>query len=300
MAAILVVGSLNEDLVVRARRWPEAGETVFGEGLERSVGGKGANQAAAAARLGGTVALVGRVGDDAAGRRACATLAALGVDVTNVAVDPREATGTAVVGVEETGTNRIVVIAGANGCLGPEALAGLDWGQVRVLLLQLEVPVAAVTAAARAAHAAGARVVLDPSPAIALPDELLAAVDILTPNALEAATLAHRAVRDVPTARLAASALAARGGHAVIVTLGAAGAVLADGNYLAHLPAPVVAAVDTTGAGDAFNGALAAGLAEGQPLASAALFANRVAALATTRPGAQAALPDRSAVGALP
>jgi ribokinase len=298
MGTIVVVGSLNEDLVVRASRWPEAGETVFGEGLDRSIGGKGANQAAAAARLGGSVAFVGRVGDDTAGRRACAGLAAQGVETAHVAIDPREPTGTAVVGLDATGMNRIVVIAGANGHLEPEALRGLEWAGVQVLLLQLEVPLATVTAAALAAHAAGTQVVLDPSPVSVLSDELLASVDILTPNALEAATLGGRAVRDISTARLVASTLAARGPR-VIVTLGAEGAVLADGNYVRHLQAPTVATVDTTGAGDAYNGALAVALAEGQPLGSAALFACRAAALATTRTGAQAALPDRKAVDAL-
>lgn len=300
MAAIVVVGSLNEDLTVSVSRWPEAGETVFGERLERSAGGKGANQAAAAARLGGEVAMVGRVGDDPAGRRLRDGLSGLGVDVANVAVVPGTPTGMAIVGLDASGGNRIVVLSGANACLESAALDGLDWRGVRVLLLQLEIPLATVTAAARAAHAAGARVVLDPAPAVSLPDELLGLVDILTPNALEAAQLAGREVVDVGTARLVASQLEARGPRAVVITLGASGAVLADGNYVTHLPAPKVAAVDTTGAGDAFNGALAVALAEGQPLASAVIFANRVAALSTTRPGAQASLPDRTAVGSLP
>ena len=298
MAAIVVVGSLNEDLTVHASRWPEAGETVLGERLVRSAGGKGANQAAAAARLGGEVAMVGRVGDDAAGQRLRDGLR--GVDVANVAAVPGTPTGTAVVGLDASGGNRIVVIAGANSCLEPAALDGLDWRGVRVLLLQLEIPLPTVTAAAQAARAAGARVVLDPAPALSLPDELLGLIDILTPNAREAATLAGREVVDVGTARLVASQLEARGPRAVVITLGAAGAVLADGNYVTHLPAPKLAAVDTTGAGDAFNGALAVALAEGQPLASAVIFANRVAALSTTRPGAQASLPDRAAVGSLP
>jgi len=300
MAAIVVVGSLNEDLTVSVSRWPEAGETVFGERLERSAGGKGANQAAAAARLGGEVAMVGRVGDDAAGLRLRDGLSRLGVDVANVEVVPGTPTGMALVGVEASGDNRIVVITGANACLDPVALDGLDWRDVRVLLLQLEVPLSTVIAAAKTAHAAGALVVLDPAPAASLPDELLELVDILTPNATEAAALAGREVVDVVTARLVANRLEARGPRAVVVTLGASGAVLADGNYVTHLPAPTVAVVDTTGAGDAFNGALAVGLAEGQPLASAVIFANRVAALSTTRPGAQASLPDRTAVGSLP
>lgn len=300
MAEIVVIGSLNEDLVVRVARWPEAGETVFGERLDRSAGGKGANQATAAARLGGEVAMVGLVGDDAPGRRLLDGLRAIRVDVTSVGVAAGVPTGTALVGLDASGGNRIVVLPGANACLEPGALVGLDWSGVRVLLLQLEIPLGTVTAAASAAHAAGVRVVLDPAPAMSLPDALLESVDILTPNALEASALAGRAAVDVRTARLVASQLEARGPRAVIVTLGASGAVLADGNYVTHLPAPTVETVDTTGAGDAFNGALAVALAEGQPLASAVIFANRVAALSTTRPGAQAAMPDRATVGSLP
>ena len=300
MAEIVVIGSLNEDLVVRVARWPEAGETVFGERLDRSAGGKGANQATAAARLGGEVAMVGLVGDDAPGRRLLDGLRAIRVDVTNVGVAAGVPTGAALVGLDASGGNRIVVLPGANACLEPAALDGLDWRGVRVLLLQLEIPLGTVTAAASAAHAAGVRVVLDPAPAMSLPDALLETVDILTPNALEASALAGRAAVDVRTARLVASQLEARGPRAVIVTLGASGAVLADGNYVSHLLAPTVETVDTTGAGDAFNGALAVALAEGQPLASAVIFANRVAALSTTRPGAQAAMPDRATVGSLP
>ncbi len=299
MASIMVVGSLNEDLVVRVDRWPDAGETIFGERLDRAPGGKGANQAAAAARLGGDVAMVGRVGDDAAGHDLRAGLAALGVDVTRVLSVPDQPSGTAVVGLDATGSNRIVVLAGANASVEPAALDGITWPGVRVLLLQLEIPLATVIAAAQAAHAAGALVVLDPAPAMELPDELLGLVDVLTPNATEAAALSEREVVDVRTARLAASRIEARGPRAVIVTLGADGAVLADGNYVSHLPAPSVIVVDTTGAGDAFNGALAVALSEGQPLASAIIFANRAAALSTTGQGARASLPDRAALRSL-
>jgi ribokinase len=299
MAAIVVVGSLNEDLVVRVDRWPEAGETVFGDRLDYSPGGKGANQAAAAARLGGDVAMVGRVGDDRAGRRLRDGLADLGVDVGRVVAVADRQTGAAVVGLDATGGNRIVVLAGANASVEPAALDGIEWPSVRVLLLQLEIPLPTVIAAAHAAHAAGALVVLDPAPAMALPDELLAIVDILTPNATEAAALSGREVVDVRTARLAASRIASLGPRAVIVTLGAAGAVLADGNYVSHLPAPQVTAIDTTGAGDAFNGALAVALAEGQPLASAIIFANRAAAFSTTGRGVRTSLPDRAALRTL-
>jgi ribokinase len=296
MASIIVVGSLNEDLVVRVKRWPESGETVFGERLDRAAGGKGGNQAAAAARLGAEVAMVGRVGDDMAGQSLRAGLAELGVDVTRVVAVPDRQTGAAVVGLDAEGGNRIVVLAGANAALEPHALNGIDWHAARVLLLQLEIPIATVTAAAHAAQAAGVLVVLDPAPAMDLPHELLGAVDILTPNATEAAAMSGRDVLDQRTARLAASRIEALGPRAVIITLGSAGAVLADGNYVSHLAAPSVTAVDTTGAGDVFNGALAVALAEGQPLASAIIFANRAAAFSTTGPGVRASLPDRASL----
>lgn len=300
MRAIVVIGSLNEDMTVHAARWPDAGETVHAERLDWSAGGKGANQAAAAARLGGEVTMVGHVGDDAPGRRLRAELSDLGVDVTNVASVTGVPTGLAIVGLDDSGENRIVVIAGANACLDRATLEGLDWEGVRVLLVQLEIPVPTVLAAAHAAHAAGAMVILDPAPALTVPDELLELVDVLTPNAQEATALAGRPVADVRTARLVASELGARGPRAVVITLGAAGAVLAEGNYVTHVPAPKVAAVETAGAGDAFNGALAVALAEGQPLASAVIFANRVAAISTTRPGTQASLPDRAAMASVP
>jgi ribokinase len=297
--AIVVVGSLNEDLLVRLPHWPESGETVAADELIRLPGGKGANQAVAAGRLGGKVVMVGTVGNDAAGARLRESLRAAGVDVTAVAETADLPTGTAVVLVEPSGANRIVVIAGANGRAGEAPIATIDWARAQVLLLQLEIPIDVVMAAAQAAHKAGAQVILDPAPAMPLPTELLALVDVLTPNEVEAELLGGGSISTIASAGAVATQLAAQGPRAVIVKLGELGLVLVEGNRMTHVAATTVRAVDTTGAGDAFNGALAVALAEGQPLVSAAQFASRAAAVSTTRWGTQQSFPDRAAVANL-
>lgn len=293
MARIVAVGSLNVDWVVRVERWPGAGETCLGERLDRFPGGKGANQAAAAAALGGDVALVGRVGDDADGRLVLDSLRGFGVDVGPVAIDPVAATGVALVAVEAGGENRIVVLPGANGRLGPEDVLRAPWSEGRVLLAQLECPLAAVAAAARQARARGLQVLLDPSPPQALPADLWPLIDVLTPNRLEAEALTGSADPAVAAARLLQ-----RGAVAVIVKLGAEGAWLATRDGAAHFPGVPVRAVDTTAAGDAFAGALGCALAGGDRLETAVPFANRAAALSTTRVGAQPSLPRRSEIDA--
>ena len=299
MAEIVVVGSLNQDLVVAVDRWPDSGETLTGLSLSRFAGGKGGNQAAAAAALGGNVGLVGTVGDDEAGRWLRSSLSERGVDVSRVRTVKGLPTGTAVVGVEGSGANRIVVIPGANAALGPADVEGWDWTGTRVLLLQLEVPMDVVIAAARAGRASGATVILDPAPARPLPDELWQHVDILVPNRHEAELLSGISVTDATAARLAAARLARRGLRAVVLKLDAEGAVLVEGSYVAHVAGVVVHAIDSTAAGDAFAGALAVALAEGRPLASGVVYANRAAAISVTRPGAQASLPSRDEVDGL-
>lgn len=299
MADIVVVGSLNQDLVVTVDRWPDSGETLTGLSLSRFAGGKGGNQAAAAAALGGNVGLVGTVGDDEAGRWLRSSLSERGVDVSRVRTVHGLPTGTAVVGVERSGANRIVVIPGANAALRPADVEGWDWTGTRVLLLQLEVPMDVVIAAARAGRASGATVILDPAPARPLPDELWQHVDILVPNRHEAELLTGISVTDATTARLAAARLARRGLRAVVLKLDAEGALLVEGSYVAHVAGIVVHAIDSTAAGDAFAGALAVALAEGRPLASGVVYANRAAAISVTRPGAQASLPSRDEVDGL-
>jgi len=278
-------------MVVRVPHIPAPGETVLGGEFVMAPGGKGANQAVAAARLGAKVTLVARVGPDVFGERALAGFHQEGIITRYVTVDREAASGVALIFVDAAGENRIAVAPGANACLSPddvqqarEAIEKAD-----VLLLQLEVPTETVLAAAAVAHQAGVRVILNPAPAPPnlLPAELLARVDILTPNESEAGLLTGTQV----SAEVAARRLAGQGVGAVIVTLGARGALIVTLDAQRLVPGFSVNAVDTTAAGDAFNGGLAVALAEGRPLAAAVRFANACGALATTRLGAQPSLP---------
>jgi ribokinase len=282
-ADVVVVGSVNADLVVTVERLPRAGETVTGGTFARHGGGKGANQAVAAARAGASVALVGAVGADDLGDEALRELAAEGIDVSAIArLDAP--TGVAAIVVDGRGENQIAVASGANAALGAEAveaaLRSLEGSGV--VLLGHEVPEAAVVAGARCAKAAGWRVVLNPAPARPVANAVVEAGPLLTPNADEARELAGEADPEV-----AGRALAKRTGAPVLVTLGAEGALLIDGETCERLPAPVVEVVDTTGAGDAFNGALAAELARGATVRAAAERAIATAARATTTAGAR-------------
>jgi ribokinase len=300
-APIVVVGSLNMDFVVQVQALPRPGETVSGTGFETIPGGKGANQAVAAGRLGGHVRMVGRVGDDVFGQKLVESLVGAGVDAFLVEVTPGAPTGVALIPVASGGQNQIVVAAGANAQLAPDDVArGLHGLAGGLLLLQLESPLETVEHAAGIGRQGGARVVLDPAPARDLPDALLASVSCLTPNESEATALLGRrqdtlSLADAPDV---ARALRARGPHTVILKLGAQGAYVDDGSGGRHFPAPRVAAVDATAAGDTFNGALAVALAEGRPLPDAVAFANAAAALSVTRKGAQASIPTRSEVDA--
>ncbi|HEX2073518.1 MAG TPA: PfkB family carbohydrate kinase [Geodermatophilus sp.] len=295
--SVAVVGSLNEDVLVAVGRLPGRGETVIGRSAVLAPGGKGANQAAAAGRLGAGVAMVGRVGDDPAGERQVAALAAAGVDVREVRRVPGVPTGQATIPVEDgTGENLIVVVLGANAELGP---ADVDVDAVRraaVVLLQLEVPLATVQAAAEAATGT---VVLTPAPPGPLPAALLDRVDVLVPNEHELLQLAGLGPGKRSPAELVPPARAV-GRSAVVVTLGARGAlVVPDGGPALLQPPPPVTPVDTTGAGDCFCGALAHALAGGARLPEAVRYAVAAAALSTTGQGARAALPDDAAVRAL-
>jgi ribokinase len=291
--AVAVVGSLNLDLVVRVPRLPGPGETVSGGDVFRNPGGKGANQAVAAARLGREVAMVGCVGDDPAGGELLASLRADGVDTAHVRVAGGVPSGAAFIAVSQDGENQIVVSPGSNARLTPEDVraAGAALRAAAVTLIQLEIPLEAVAAAARTA---GGRVVLNPAPVRDLPEELLAGVDVLVPNRVELAQLAAAPVPGtVEEAARLADRLPAR---AVVVTLGGDGALVVEHGRASHVPAVPVRIVDTTAAGDAFCGGLADALAGGAALEDAARWAVRVAAAACTRPGAQASLPRRSEV----
>jgi ribokinase len=284
MPNVIVVGSVNADLVVSVAELPRAGETVTGGTFARHGGGKGANQAVAAARAGASVAMVGAVGADDLGDEALRELAAEGIDVSAVARLDGVPTGVAAIVVDARGENFVAVASGANAEVVVSAIPPGDG----VVLLGHEVPEAAVVAGIRAGREAGRRVLLNPAPARRLADDLEGVV--LTPNAHEA-----RALTGEQDVEAAARALAARTGAPVLVTLGADGALLIDGD-VERLPAPVVEVVDTTGAGDAVNGALAAELAAGRPLREAARFAMVAAALSTRVAGARAGMPHRDEV----
>ena len=296
---IVVVGSSNTDLVVTLPALPKPGETLLGGDLLTAQGGKGANQAVAAARLGAAVTLVGCVGDDDFGAATLAQYAREGMDTSRMRVVAGAPSGVALIFVGASGENMIAVAAGANLRLTTadiEAAAPVIQA-ADVLLLQLETPLATVLSAARLAHAAGVKVILNPAPAQPLPASLLTLVDVLTPNEREALLVSGLPADAAPAA--AAARLQSLGVKTVVVTLGAAGALVktvADAAFT--VPSFRVPAVDTVAAGDAFNGGLAVALAQGQPLATAVRFANAVAALAVTRPGAQSSLPSAAEVAA--
>jgi ribokinase len=282
---IALVGSINLDIVVGVDRHPAPGETVLGDDRQELPGGKGANQAVAAARLGAEVAFVGRVGDDDAGRRLRDGLAAEGVDVTHVRVDADASTGVALIAVDRAGENTIVVSSGANARVSvTDVEAARDvLANAAVTLVQHEVPEDAVAAAIASA---GGTVVLNPAPA----RPIVAPVDVLVPNRGELEALVGRAGDPVELARGLEAA------RAVVVTLGSEGAVVVEGDLVARTPAPKVDAVDTTGAGDAFCGALAQALDAGADLVEAARWAVRAAAASVATLGAQGGLPRRADV----
>lgn len=294
-AHVVVVGSLNMDLVVRAPRIPAPGETIIGGEFRTAPGGKGANQAVAAARLGARVAMVGRVGEDDFADQLLGGLDADHVNHQGVARDSGSPTGVALIVVDDGGQNSIVVAPGANMRVSPgdvdaaeQTIAAAD-----VLLLQLEIPLDAVQHAAEVAHDHGVTVVLNPAPARDLPAGLLSRVDVLIPNESETGLLTGLPVGSGAELRDAAGALLEQGVSTAILTLGARGALLATGSGLESIPAFRVQAVDTTAAGDAFAGGFAVALAEGKPLAEAVRWGNAAGALATTRLGAQPSLPRR-------
>lgn len=300
---VTVVGSLNADLVIRAPRLPEVGETVPGGEFSTFPGGKGANQAVAAARLGADVIMVGCVGGDAFGQKLRDGLEAEGIDITHVRVDHEAPSGVALITVDPSGRNTIVVAPGANNRVSAgDVDAAHDMILAsRVLLVQLEVPLDAVMPAVRLAHSRGARVILDPAPVPArpLPPELYQMVTVINPNEVEAKALTGIAVTDDRSAHAAAEQFLAWGCEAAVLKLGARGAFLATASTEQAVQAIPLQAVDTTAAGDAFAGALAVALAEGASLQSAVRFANAAGALSVTRMGAQTSLPRRDDVVAL-
>ena len=295
---IVVVGSSNMDLVVKSPRIPAVGETVLGEDFIMTPGGKGANQAVAAAKLGAEVYLVAKLGQDVFAQQSLSNFEKEGVHTEYIVQTADAPSGVALITVDRAGDNVIVVAPGANQKLSPQDVQEAQAAIVSsgALVAQLEVPLETVECAARLAHESEVPFVLNPAPAQKLDAELLAMVDVLTPNETEARILTGVEVTDENSARAAACELLERGVKAVILTMGAKGFLLSDGRKTEFVPAIKVNAVDATAAGDAFTGALAVGLAQGKALFDAALFANYVAALSVTKMGAQSSMPTRREV----
>lgn len=296
--SVVVVGSLNLDLVIPVPHPPAPGETVLGGDILRTPGGKGANQAVAAARLGSRVAMVGCVGDDGTGLKLIESLEREGVDVSHVRAVPKTPSGIAMIWVDTNGENSIVVSPGANA-----RMAASDVGRTakllrtaQVVLIQLEIPLDAV---AEATALAQGKVVLNPAPAAYLPADLLERVDVLVPNRAELAALVDAGPLE-SSSDITAAARAITGPSAIIVTLGGEGALVIEDDTCTHVPAASVKAVDTTAAGDCFCGALADAIASGCPLEEAAQRAAAAAAISVTRSGAQASMPSRADLNRVP
>jgi ribokinase len=299
--SILVVGSSNTDMIIKVQRIPKPGETILGGEFASAAGGKGANQAVGAARAGGAVTFVARLGQDMFGDKALAGFIADGINVDYVVRDQAAPSGVALIFVGENGENSIAVASGANANLTPADLkkAKSAFSRASVVVLQLETPLRTVEAAIKLAATAGARVILNPAPARSLSNDLLRRVYLLTPNETEAELLTGVVVNNEAAAAKAADALLARGVENVIITLGARGALVACVEGYGLVTGYKVKPVDTTGAGDVFNGALAAALAEGKSLPDAARFASAAAAISVTRLGAQTSAPRRKEIDRL-
>lgn len=294
-ADIVVLGSSNTDMIVKLQRLPKPGETVIGGQFSMAAGGKGANQAVAAARAGGRVTFITRIGNDSFGHQTLENLKKEGVETSYVGTDPGAASGIALIFVDEHGENSIGVSSGANAEIRPADVANARQALVssKVLLAQLEIPLAAVESAMSIASGAGVRVILNPAPACLLPGHLYKMISVLTPNENEAEVLTGIRVADNASVAEAASRLLSNGAGAVVITLGARGCYIADcksGEFIAPFK---VAAIDTTAAGDVFNGALSVALAEDAGLRDAAVFASAAAAISVTRLGAQPSAPLR-------
>jgi ribokinase len=296
--SIVVIGSSNTDMVIKTERFPQPGETILGGNFFMFPGGKGANQAVAAARLGGNVTFIAKLGRDVFGDQALRQFKEENIDTKFIIQDPAQPSGTALITVDAKGENTIVVAQGANGALVPTDLKpAVDvLKHAYIALVQLEIPMSTVSALTEQAKSYGVKVILNPAPAATIPDAMYRQLYLITPNRSEAQQLTGIPVTDVISARYAAENLHGKGVENVVITLGSEGAFVWDGKDGQHIESPKVKALDTTAAGDIFNGALVVALAEGQSLPAAVAFSNRCAAISVTRMGAQSSAPYRKEV----
>ena len=293
--SVISFGSINMDLVVRTPRFANPGETIVGLDFYTAPGGKGANQAVAAGRLGVDVLMVGRVGDDFFGKNLLKNLQENNVDIKEIKIDNSVPTGTALITVDNHAENKIIIIPGANGGVSLSDIDNLTpfLNKANILMLQLEVPLETVVSAAKKANDSGAKVLLDPAPARKLPDELLQVSDFITPNETEAQILTGIKINEYSDAKKAADILLEKGVQAVIVKMSSKGSYYYDGSKEIIFHAYDVDAIDTVAAGDAFNGAFAVAYSEGKPIEEILQWANACGALSTTKPGAQPSMPTR-------
>jgi len=296
--SIVVIGSSNTDMVIKAEHLPAPGETILGGKFFMNPGGKGANQAVAAARLGGNVTFITKTGNDIFGKQSVQLLEEEGINTSLIISDPLNPSGVAMITVDKNGENCIVVASGSNAALTPINLynAKEKIEAAFIVLMQLEIPVATVEHVITVAAAANVKVVLNPAPVCALSDDLLRYVSIITPNETEAQMLTGVSITDDESAKKAAQILHEKGIETVIITLGPRGAMVLHNNDCIIIEAPKVVAVDTTAAGDVFNGALVVSLSEGNDILTATAFACKAAAISVTRMGAQASAPYKNEV----
>ena len=298
MSRILVIGSSNTDMVIKTEKLPAPGETILGGTFLMNPGGKGANQAVAAARLGGKVTFITKRGNDLFGNQAVGLLMREGIDAQFIVKDLEFPSGVALITVDSRGENSIVVAPGSNGRLSEDDIPASVFENTKfdILLLQLEIPIKTVEYSAVTASEQGIKVILNPAPACKLPDRLLQNTWLITPNETEAEAITGTEITDISSAYRAAVLIQQKGVKNVIITLGEMGAYIKSANFTGLVPGIKVTPVDTTAAGDVFNGALAVALSEGKDLQEAVAFANKAAAISVTRMGAQASAPYRSEV----
>jgi ribokinase len=298
MSQIVVIGSSNTDMVIQSEKLPAPGETIIGGTFFMNPGGKGANQAVSAARLGGIVTFVTKVGNDLFGNEARANFIKEGINTDYILIDKESPSGVALINVDASGENCIVVAPGSNSNLNNEDIAPdlFKRSASDIFLIQLEIPLSTVSNVVRRAALNGNRVILNPAPARPLNDDMLNNLYLITPNETEASMLTGIKITDESSAYASARRLEDKGIKNIIITLGSAGAFVSTGSFSGMIPGVKVRAVDTTAAGDIFNGALAVAIAEGRDITDAVIFANKAASISVTRQGAQASAPFRNEV----